>query len=45
MPPWTSQAKEKQRQLIQQWQPWKSSSGLKSEAGKTASSKNALHID
>lgn len=42
MPRWTSEAKEKQRQLIHQWKPWQSSSGPINAAGKKASSHNAF---
>lgn len=39
---WTKEQRESQRQKIQQWKPWQSSTGPKSAEGKAASSKNAL---
>ena len=39
---WTESQKEKQRLLIQQWQPWQKSTGAKSVEGKTKVSQNAL---
>ena len=39
---WTESQKEKQRTLIQQWQPWRQSTGAKTEQGKTKVSQNAL---
>ena len=39
---WTSQQKQKQRELIATWQPWKRSTGAQSEAGKQKVSLNAL---
>ena len=39
---WTESQKEKQRALIQKWQPWKLSTGAKSKEGKAKVSKNAL---
>ena len=39
---WTQSQKEKQRLLIQQWQPWQKSTGAKTIEGKTKVSQNAL---
>ena len=39
---WTESQKARQRGLIQQWQPWKLSTGAKSVEGKTKVSQNAL---
>ena len=39
---WTQSQKEKQRALIQKWQPWRQSTGAKTEQGKTKVSQNAL---
>ena len=39
---WTESQKEKQRALIQKWQPWKLSTGAKSKEGKAKVSQNAL---
>ena len=39
---WTESQKEKQRVLIQTWQPWQQSTGAKTLEGKTKVSKNAL---
>lgn len=41
MPRWTPAAKERQRQLIQQQQPWKHSTGPRTAAGKAKVSRNA----
>lgn len=41
MPRWTPEAREKQRQLIKQWQPWERSTGPRTEQGKEVSSQNA----
>lgn len=41
MPRWTPEAREKQRQLIKQWQPWEQSTGPRTEQGKEISSQNA----
>lgn len=38
---WTSEERAKQAALIQQWQPWKASTGAKTEKGKAVSSMNA----
>ena len=39
---WTELQKAKQRALIQNWQPWKLSTGAKTEQGKIKVSQNAL---
>ena len=39
---WTQSQKERQRLLIQQWKPWKLSTGAKTLEGKTKVSQNAL---
>ncbi len=39
---WTQSQKERQRALIQTWQPWKQSTGAKTVEGKARSSQNAL---
>lgn len=38
---WTQQRRERQSKLIQQWQPWKQSTGPKTPEGKAGSSQNA----
>ena len=38
---WTKEQREKQRQLIQKWQPWEKSTGPKTSQGKNKSSQNA----
>jgi len=42
MPRWTLEARERQRQLIQRWKPWESSTGPVAESGKVISSQNSL---
>ena len=39
---WTDSQKARQRLLIQQWQPWKLSTGAKTQEGKGKVSQNAL---
>ena len=39
---WTESQKAKQRALIQNWQPWKLSTGAKTLEGKSRSSQNSL---
>ena len=39
---WTESQKERQRALIQTWQPWKRSTGAKTVEGKAKVSQNAL---
>ena len=38
---WSPEAREKQAALIRNWQPWKQSTGAKTEQGKVTSSLNA----
>jgi hypothetical protein len=38
---WTEERRLRQSQLIKTWQPWKNSTGPKSEAGKAIASRNA----
>ncbi|MCE3269683.1 MAG: hypothetical protein K0S57_80 [Ramlibacter sp.] len=38
---WTPERRERQAELIRQWQPWAVSTGPQTEEGKAASSKNA----
>ncbi|OYY55650.1 MAG: hypothetical protein B7Y07_11650 [Halothiobacillus sp. 24-54-40] len=45
MNPWTPERRAKQAALIHQWQPWKRSTGAKTEAGKARSSQNASKPD
>ncbi|WP_190446177.1 hypothetical protein [Phormidium sp. FACHB-592] len=42
MPRWTPEARQRQRELIQTWQPWQSSTGPISADGKATSAQNAL---
>jgi hypothetical protein len=42
MPRWTPEARQRQRELIQTWQPWQSSTGPISDDGKAKSTQNAL---
>lgn len=39
---WTLERRMKQAQMIKQWQPWKHSTGPKTEAGKQRSCQNAF---
>ena len=39
---WTPERKARQAELIKTWQPWKKSTGARTEQGKSASSHNAL---
>jgi hypothetical protein len=39
---WTKSQKQRQRELIQTWQPWQKSTGAKTEQGKARVSQNAL---
>ncbi|MEP0873006.1 hypothetical protein NDA01_24770 [Trichocoleus desertorum AS-A10] len=41
MPRWTAEARERQRQLIKEWQPWEQSTGPRTQEGKEISSQNA----
>lgn len=38
---WTPEQRQRQRDAIQRWRPWESSTGPKSPEGKTAVSRNA----
>ena len=39
--PWTLERRQRQAELIRQWQPWKQSTGPQSAEGKARSSRNA----
>ena len=39
---WTTEARRRQSQLIQRWEPWKQSTGAKTAEGKAASKMNAF---
>lgn len=38
---WTQEERQRQAELIRQWQPWKSSTGAKTLEGKAIASRNA----
>ena len=38
---WTMERRQRQAELIKQWQPWQHSTGAKTPDGKTVSSQNA----
>jgi hypothetical protein len=38
---WTPEQRQRQRELIQRWKPWKQSTGAKTLEGKKQSSRNA----
>ena len=38
---WTPEQRQRQRELIQRWKPWKQSTGAKTLEGKKRSSQNA----
>lgn len=38
---WTTQRRQRQAQLIKQWQPWQHSTGARTLAGKAIASRNA----
>lgn len=38
---WTAEQRQRQRELIQRWKPWKLSTGAKTPEGKKRSSQNA----
>jgi hypothetical protein len=38
---WTPQARQRQAELIKQWQPWQHSTGAKTVAGKAICARNA----
>ena len=39
--PWTEERRRRQAEAIQQWKPWKKSTGPRTEEGKARSSRNA----
>lgn len=39
---WTSEQRQRQRELIQCWKPWKKSTGAKTPEGKKKSAQNAF---
>ena len=39
---WTPERKQRQREAIERWKPWESSTGPRSAAGKAQSSQNAM---
>ena len=39
--PWTLERRQRQAELIRQWQPWKQSTGPRTPEGKAAASRNA----
>ena len=40
--PWTLERRQRQAELIRQWQPWKQSTGPRTSEGKARSSRNAF---
>ena len=40
--PWTSERRQRQAEMVGQWQPWKQSTGPRTPEGKAASSRNAF---
>ena len=42
---WTTEQRQRQRELIQRWKPWKQSTGAKTPEGKKRSSQNAYKIE
>jgi len=38
---WTTEQRQRQRELIQRWKPWEKSTGAKTLEGKVKSSRNA----
>ena len=40
--PWTLERRQRQAELIRQWQPWKQSTGPRTPEGKAAASRNAF---
>jgi hypothetical protein len=38
---WTAKQRQRQRELIQRWKPWKQSTGAKTPEGKKRSAQNA----
>ena len=41
MPQWTPERRKRQAELIRRWQPWKASTGPKTEEGKDTAKMNA----
>lgn len=41
---WTPERRARQAQLIRQWQPWRQSTGPRSDAGKQRSAANAVRL-
>ena len=39
---WTPEQRQRQRELIQRWKPWKKSTGAKTPEGKKRSSQNSF---
>ena len=39
---WTPEQRQRQRELIQRWKPWKQSTGARTAEGKAKVSKNAV---
>lgn len=39
---WTTEQRQRQRELIQRWKPWKQSTGAKTPKGKKRSSQNSF---
>ena len=39
---WTTQERQRQAQLIKQWQPWQHSTGARTAEGKAKASRNAF---
>lgn len=39
---WTPEERQRQSEIIRQWQPWKHSTGARTAAGKAASSQNVV---
>ena len=39
---WTLEQRQRQAELIRQWQPWKNSTGAKTPEGKAIASRNAF---
>ena len=42
VPRWTAESRQRQSDLIKNWQPWKSSTGAVSDEGKAIVSQNAI---
>ena len=39
---WTPEQRQRQRELIQRWKPWKKSTGAKTQEGKKRASQNSF---